>query len=199
MNEWAAGSSNDNNPDDGFASRSSLAAIHLSWSFEAIANQRRPENYSSSPQSVASASMFIRQSNYFAWTTYSDLAVPAPTPPGTAGQQNPADGYGAQNRYDYQPTAIPEDDEPNSESVPLQYATKAPRGKQLFVHNLPSDYTEGQLRHLFSEFGQIVTVTINHPGHESAKLTSHGFVVFDVQTEADDALLRLNCHQVSRI
>ena len=67
---------------------------------------------------------------------------------------------------------------------------RSPKSKVLLVHNLPSEVTEDELRHLFSRHGTVVRVSI-FPG-------SIAFVHFRQQSDADEARFRLNNHRVSK-
>lgn len=68
---------------------------------------------------------------------------------------------------------------------------RSPKSKVLFVHNVPSEVTEDELRDLFNRHGTVVRVSIS-PG-------SIAFVHFRLQSEADEARLGLNEHRVSKI
>lgn len=68
-----------------------------------------------------------------------------------------------------------------------------PKGKVLFVHNVPSESTEDELRDLFSRHGTVVRVSILRDTGSIA------FVHFRKQSEADEARLSLNNHPVSKM
>ena len=97
----------------------------------------------------------------------------------------------------------PSEDDENEELISplLQYSQKAPRNKQLFVYYLPSDMIESELLDLFSRFGQVVSASIVivrcRKGSVVSSSRNHGYITFEEQKDADDAVLRLNSYEVS--
>jgi hypothetical protein len=85
-----------------------------------------------------------------------------------------------------------------AEESPLNgYSMKSPRGKELFVCHLPSEMTDEELRDLFSQYGVVIRVSIVR--HKQKESRSFAFVIFKLQIDADEALLRLNAYEVSKM
>ena len=90
----------------------------------------------------------------------------------------------------YQHPPIPTIHPPYAHGSSSPSLERSPKGKVLFVHNLPSEVMEDELRDLFSSFGTVARVSIGR---------SIAFVYFRQQSEADEARLGLNEHRVSKI
>ena len=58
----------------------------------------------------------------------------------------------------------------------------------VFVDNLPSSCTEGQLRTVFTRFGPVQVIVATRLGQH----LGFGFVVFDTPTAAEQAIAHLN-------
>jgi hypothetical protein len=88
---------------------------------------------------------------------------------------------------------------PAEESPLNEYSMKSPRGKELFVCHLPSEMTDEELRDLFSQYGVVIRVSIVRHKPEPEESRSFAFVKFEKQIDADEALLRLNDYEVSKM
>jgi hypothetical protein len=84
---------------------------------------------------------------------------------------------------------------PADESPLHEYSAKSPRGKELFVCHIPSEIANEELRDLFSQYGVVISFSIVR--HKQRKSKCFAFVKFKLQSAADEALLRLNDHEVS--
>jgi hypothetical protein len=73
------------------------------------------------------------------------------------------------------------------------FQERTPESKVLFVHNVPSEVAEDELRDLFSRHGTVTRVSIVRDTGSIA------FVHFKLQSEADEACLSLNNYPVSKI
>ncbi|KAL7459140.1 hypothetical protein ACHAWC_010956 [Mediolabrus comicus] len=90
----------------------------------------------------------------------------------------------------YQHPPIPTIHPPYAHGSSSPSLERSPKGKVLFVHNLPSEVTEDELRDLFSRHGTAVRVSIVRDTGSIA------FVHFRLQSEADEARLSLNNHPI---
>ena len=73
------------------------------------------------------------------------------------------------------------------------FQERTPESKVLFVHNVPSEVAEDELRDLFSRHGTVTRVSIVRDTGSIA------FVHFKLLSEADEARLSLNNYPVSKI
>ena len=75
------------------------------------------------------------------------------------------------------------------------YSVKSLRAKELFIAHVPVDMSEEELKELCSQYGDVISASIMY--HDMGVSRSYAYVKFDLQSAADDALLRLNHHEVS--
>ena len=75
------------------------------------------------------------------------------------------------------------------------YSVKSLRAKELFIAHVPVDMSEEELKELCSQYGDVISAYIMYHGMGVSRCYAH--VKFDLQSAADDALLRLNHHEVS--
>ncbi len=93
----------------------------------------------------------------------------------------------------YQHPPIPAIHPPYAHGSSSPSLERSPIGKVLFVHNVPSEVAEDELRDLFSRHGTVTRVSILRDTGSIA------FVHFKLQSEAEEARLSLNNHRVSKI
>ena len=90
--------------------------------------------------------------------------------------------------------------EPDFDCPLQEYAIKPKRGKELFIGHLPFDMSEEELKGLCSQFGDVVSAYIKRYGVEDMEMSGCvAYVTFEQQSDADNALLRLNHYEVSII
>ena len=75
------------------------------------------------------------------------------------------------------------------------YSVKSLRGKELFIAHVPVDMSEEELKQLCSQYGDVISASIMY--HDMGVSRCYAYVKFEQQSAADDALLRLNHHEVS--
>ena len=63
--------------------------------------------------------------------------------------------------------------------------------KRIYVGNLPYQAAEAELRQLFEQFGQVSSATIIMD-RQTGKSKGFAFIEMDVETEADEAIQKLN-------
>lgn len=69
--------------------------------------------------------------------------------------------------------------------------------KRLFVGSLPYDVTEDQLSELFTPYGQVVSTKLIMD-RETGRSKGFGFVEYATETEAQEAVERMNGAAVGR-
>ena len=94
------------------------------------------------------------------------------------------------------------DDEPLDFDLDLDcpfhdYSVKSLRAKELFIAHVPVDMSEEELKlkELCSQYGDVISASIMNHGMGVSRC--YAYVKYDLQSAADDALLRLNHHEVS--
>ncbi len=75
------------------------------------------------------------------------------------------------------------------------YSVKSLRARELFIAHVPVDMNEEELKDLCSQYGDIMSASIMF--HDMGVSRCYGYVMFEQQSAADDALLKLNHHEVS--
>ena len=104
-------------------------------------------------------------------------------------------GFGQPTQMQMQEEAFYQPPPPDYVSPLQDYAARSAPNKVLFVHDVPHDMTEDELKGLFSNYGTVVRVSlVVHAGRNRSR---YAFVHFRRQEDADEALLRLNNYQVS--
>ena len=80
------------------------------------------------------------------------------------------------------------------------YAVKPKRGRELFIAHVPFDMSDEELKELCSQFGDVVSASIKrHDLVDTQVSKCFAYVKFEQQSDADDALLRLNAYEVSMV
>ncbi len=80
------------------------------------------------------------------------------------------------------------------------YAVKPKRGRELFIAHVPFDMNDEELEELCSQFGDVVSASIKRHDLEDTQVSKcFAYVKFEQQSDADDALLRLNAYEVSMV
>jgi hypothetical protein len=80
------------------------------------------------------------------------------------------------------------------------YAVKPKRGRELFIAHVPVDMSDEELEDLCSQFGDVVSASIKRHDLEDTQVSKcFAYVKFEQQSDADDALLRLNAYEVSMV
>ena len=78
------------------------------------------------------------------------------------------------------------------------YSVKSLRARELFIAHVPVDMNEEELKELCLRYGNVISVSIMYHGTGvSPSPRCYAFVKFEQQSAADDALLKLNHHEVS--
>lgn len=77
------------------------------------------------------------------------------------------------------------------------FTVKSLRARELFIAHVPFDMSEEELKGLCSQYGDVNSVSIMY--HDMCVSRCYAYVKFDLQSSADEALLRLNYHEVSTI
>jgi len=77
----------------------------------------------------------------------------------------------------------------------LMYAQKRPQHLNLYVKNIAEPVTEDELRELFKPYGTITSLVIMQDS-ETKTNKGFGFVCFEKQEEAGQAMTRLNGHRL---
>ncbi len=79
------------------------------------------------------------------------------------------------------------------------YSVKSSRARELFIAHVPVDMNEEELKELCSKYGDVISASIMYHGMgvSSRCFNAYAYVTFEQQGAADDALLKLNHHEVS--
>ena len=133
--------------------------------------------------------------------------APAQEEPSTA--DRPSDDYeydeddaeAQEQSFSHEYDSYFEHDHEDKADYDLQdYAVKPKRGRELFIAHVPVDMSDEELEELCSQFGDVVSASIKRRDLEDTQVSKcFAYVKFEQQSDADDALLRLNAYEVSMV